>query len=88
MVIKVSGNSLKVSFYLFFKRSLKALHSQSFIHADLKPANVMWSTLHGKFKLLDFGLTFHTEEQDLHPIQSSGKFVQASHQYNLVYCDI
>ena len=32
----------------------------------------MWSSYDGCFKLLDFGLTFHTEESDLHQIQSSG----------------
>ena len=57
--------------YTFF-RSLAALHDNSFVHADLKPANVMWSSYDGCFKLLDFGLTFHTEESDLHQIQSSG----------------
>ena len=53
-------------------RSLAALHDNLFVHADLKPANVMWSSYDGCFKLLDFGLTFHTEETDLHQIQSSG----------------
>ena len=57
----------------FFSRSLAALHDNSFVHADLKPANVMWSSYDGCFKLLDFGLTFHTEEVDLHQIQSSGR---------------
>jgi hypothetical protein len=33
----------------------------------------MWSSYDGKFKILDFGLTFHTDEQDLHQIQSAGK---------------
>lgn len=33
----------------------------------------MWSANDGKFKLLDFGLTFHTDEDDLHQIQSPGK---------------
>ena len=62
-----------------FFRSLAALHDNSFVHADLKPANVMWSSYDGCFKLLDFGLTFHTEETDLHQIQSSGKhFLQYS----------
>ena len=32
----------------------------------------MWSSYDGCFKLLDFGLTFHTDETDLHQIQSSG----------------
>ena len=59
----------------YFFRSLAALHENSFVHADLKPANVMWSSFDGRFKLLDFGLTFHTEETDLHQIQSAGRFL-------------
>ena len=43
------------------------------VHADLKPANIMWSSLDSCFKCLDFGLTFHIEEDDLHQIQSTGK---------------
>ena len=61
-------------YFDFYFRSLAALHDNSFVHADLKPANVMWSSYDGCFKLLDFGLTFHTEETDLHQIQSSGKY--------------
>ena len=53
-------------------RSLNALHVRNYVHADLKPANLMWSSYDGKFKILDFGLTFHTDEQDLHQIQSAG----------------
>ena len=64
-------SNLKVGFYY---RSIAALHESSFVHADLKPANIMWSSYDGCFKLLDFGLTFHTEETDLHQIQSSGKY--------------
>ncbi|TRY62784.1 hypothetical protein TCAL_00388 [Tigriopus californicus] len=50
--------------------SLCSLHSSQFVHADLKPANIMWSANEGCFKLLDFGLTFHTSELDLHQIQT------------------
>lgn len=32
----------------------------------------MWSSYDGRFKVLDFGLTFHTDEEDLHQIQSPG----------------
>lgn len=52
--------------------SLCSLHSSHFVHADLKPANIMWSANEGCFKLLDFGLTFHTSELDLHQIQTKG----------------
>ena len=53
-------------------RALASLHQQHFVHADLKPANIMWSSYDGRFKVLDFGLTFHTDEEDLHQIQSPG----------------
>ena len=51
-------------------RGLKSLHDKDFAHADLKPANIMWSSHDGRFKLLDFGLTFHADEDELHQIQS------------------
>eukprot|EP00093_Oithona_nana_P008383 08383.XXX_325436_327840_1 [CDS] Oithona nana genome sequencing. len=52
--------------------ALASLHQSHFVHADLKPANIMWSSYDGRFKVLDFGLTFHTDEEDLHQIQSPG----------------
>lgn len=52
--------------------ALNALHQSGLVHADLKPANIMWSSQDGCFKCLDFGLTFHIEEEDLHQIQSTG----------------
>ena len=64
--------NVTIYFHFVSSRSLAILHDNSFVHADLKPANVMWSSYDGCFKLLDFGLTFHTEEGYLHQIQSSG----------------
>ena len=55
-------------FALDILKAIQALHANSFVHADLKPANIMWSAYDGAFKLLDFGLTFHTEEPDLHQV--------------------
>ncbi len=57
---------------LCLSRSLEGLHSRNFVHADLKPGNIMWSGMDGCFKVLDFSLTFHTEEADLHQIQTKG----------------
>jgi serine/threonine protein kinase len=48
--------------YFYNFRALVSLHERSFVHADLKPANIMWSSYDGRFKLLDFGLTFHIGE--------------------------
>lgn len=52
------------------------------MHADLKPANVMWSNVDGAFKLLDFGLTFHTDETDLHQIQTKGYQAPEAAEWN------
>jgi len=52
--------------------SLRALHKANLVHADLKPANILWSGHEGVFKCIDFGLSFSTEEEDIHQIQSSG----------------
>ncbi len=55
-----------------YHSALDALHSNGFAHGDLKPANVMWSASDGCFKLLDFGLAFHKDEEELHQIQTKG----------------
>ena len=65
-----SWNFISCEFFHF--RALASLHQSQFVHADLKPANIMWSSYDGRFKVLDFGLTFHTDEEDLHQIQSPG----------------
>uniref|UniRef100_A0A646QEI8 Kist n=1 Tax=Hemiscolopendra marginata TaxID=943146 RepID=A0A646QEI8_9MYRI len=51
---------------------LAVLHSQRMVHADLKPANIHWCPQHGCYKLLDFGLSFHLTEEDIHQVQSMG----------------
>uniref|UniRef100_A0A4D5R9F1 Serine/threonine-protein kinase Kist n=1 Tax=Scolopendra viridis TaxID=118503 RepID=A0A4D5R9F1_SCOVI len=51
---------------------LAVLHSQQMVHADLKPANIHWCPQHGCYKLLDFGLSFHLTEEDIHQVQSMG----------------
>ena len=67
---KIRQNFISCEFFHF--RALASLHQSQFVHADLKPANIMWSSYDGRFKVLDFGLTFHTDEEDLHQIQSPG----------------
>lgn len=42
----------------------------------------MWSCYDGRFKLLDFGLTFHLEEEDLHQIQSPGYKAPEAGEWN------
>ena len=67
---------------LITRRALEALHSHGFVHADLKPANVMWSGSDGCFKLLDFGLTFHTAESELHQVQTKGYQAPEAAEWN------
>lgn len=62
--------------------ALTSLHAKDFVHADLKPANIMWSSYDGRFKLLDFGLTFHVDEDDLHQIQSPGYKAPETAEWN------
>jgi len=62
--------------------ALIGLHEKDFVHADLKPANIMWSSYDGRFKLLDFGLTFHADEDDLHQIQSPGYKAPEAAEWN------
>ena len=52
--------------------SLSVLHADGIVHADLKPANVLWSGQEEVFKCIDFGLSFSVEERDLHQVQSTG----------------
>ena len=63
-------------------RSLDGLHSCGFVHADLKPGNVMWSSVDGCFKVLDFSLTFHKEDSDLHQIQTKGYQAPEAAEWN------
>ncbi len=53
----------------FSASALSLLHSNGFVHADLKPANVMWSSRDGCFKIIDFGLTFREDEEHLHKVE-------------------
>ena len=39
------------------------VHKASFVHGDIKPTNLMWSPQHATLKIIDFGLSFHLDEQ-------------------------
>lgn len=52
--------------------ALSFLHHEGYVHADLKPRNILWSPDDQCFKLIDFGLSFKEGNQDVKYIQTDG----------------
>ncbi|XP_061592947.1 serine/threonine-protein kinase Kist [Cololabis saira] len=52
--------------------ALAFLHKEGYVHADLKPRNILWSADDECFKLIDFGLSFKQGNQDVKYIQTDG----------------
>nr|XP_060630322.1 serine/threonine-protein kinase Kist [Anolis sagrei ordinatus] len=52
--------------------ALDFLHHKGYVHADLKPRNILWSAKEECFKLIDFGLSFKEGNQDVKYIQTDG----------------
>uniref|UniRef100_A0A4W5NKY3 U2AF homology motif (UHM) kinase 1 n=1 Tax=Hucho hucho TaxID=62062 RepID=A0A4W5NKY3_9TELE len=64
--------------------ALAFLHREGYVHADLKPRNVLWSADDECFKLIDFGLSFKEGNQDVKYIQTDGyRAPEAERQYSL-----
>ncbi|KAA0712974.1 Serine/threonine-protein kinase [Triplophysa tibetana] len=52
--------------------ALSFLHREGYVHADLKPRNVLWSADDECFKVIDFGLSYKEGHQDVKYIQTDG----------------
>ena len=48
----------------------------------------MWSSVDGCFKVLDFSLTFHKEDTDLHQIQTKGYQAPEAAEWNTYKEDV
>ena len=74
--------------------ALKVLHRNSFVHLDIKPANIMRKN--GKYKLGDFGLAIHTVKgKAVDSVEEGDSRYMASEllqwtitDYDLTKCDI
>ncbi|XP_071483736.1 uncharacterized protein [Diadema antillarum] len=49
---------------------LQFIQTCGWVHGDLKPANIMWSSQEGSWKIVDFGHSFQEGHQDFSQIQS------------------
>ncbi|KAJ3600052.1 hypothetical protein NHX12_034004 [Muraenolepis orangiensis] len=69
--------------------ALAFLHGESYVHADLKPRNILWSADDECFKLIDFGLSFKDGHQDVKYIQTDGyRAPEAELQNNLAQAGV
>jgi serine/threonine protein kinase len=53
-------------------QSLAWIHSKNIIHADLKPANILFNSETKTVSIIDFGISFFMTEQTYMPIQTEG----------------
>lgn len=74
------------SLYRDLLKCLHHIHGSGWVHADLKPANVMWSAQEGVWKVVDFGHSFEENNQDLSQIQSIGYQSPEARGWNSFIC--
>ncbi|XP_069087198.1 serine/threonine-protein kinase Kist [Pleurodeles waltl] len=64
--------------------ALAFIHRERYVHADLKPRNILWSAEEECFKLIDFGLSFKDGNQDVKYIQTEGYRAPEAELQNLL----
>uniref|UniRef100_A0A4W3KGH1 U2AF homology motif (UHM) kinase 1 n=1 Tax=Callorhinchus milii TaxID=7868 RepID=A0A4W3KGH1_CALMI len=64
--------------------ALAFIHREGYVHADLKPCNVLWSAEDECFKLIDFGLSFQEGNQDVKYIQTDGYRAPEAELHNIL----
>uniref|UniRef100_A0A3P8ZEY2 U2AF homology motif (UHM) kinase 1 n=1 Tax=Esox lucius TaxID=8010 RepID=A0A3P8ZEY2_ESOLU len=74
LLVRVNGHSMWLVQHCArdVLEALAFLHREGYVHADLKPRNVLWSADDECFKLIDFGLSFKEGNQDVKYIQTDG----------------
>ncbi|XP_069497449.1 serine/threonine-protein kinase Kist [Ambystoma mexicanum] len=65
-------------------QALAFIHHEGYVHADLKPRNILWSGEEECFKLIDFGLSFKDGNQDVKYIQTEGYRAPEAELQNLL----
>ncbi|XP_078263887.1 serine/threonine-protein kinase Kist [Rhinoraja longicauda] len=64
--------------------ALAFIHHEGYVHADLKPCNILWSAEDECFKLIDFGLSFQEGNQDVKYIQTDGYRAPEAELHNIL----
>ncbi|XP_078417885.1 serine/threonine-protein kinase Kist isoform X2 [Cetorhinus maximus] len=64
--------------------ALAFIHREGYVHADLKPCNILWSAEDECFKLIDFGLSFQEGNQDVKYIQTDGYRAPEAELHNIL----
>jgi serine/threonine protein kinase len=79
----LNRHSIKCSFLFLAPSGLRELHAAGFVHADLKPSNIGWSTTSAGYRLTDFGISFHlTEGVQIHAVQTWGFIAPETASWN------